>query len=387
MANVFTPSLDSDRRLPVMVWIKGKEFDTVYEQPRSFRNFMEHEVVVVSLNFRESILGFLCLGTETAPGNAGLKDIIAGLRWVKDNIAAFGGNPDDITLFGHGSGAAAVDLITLSPMAEGLITKAISQSGNAFAPWAVTRDNLEYAVEVAEALGHTVDSLETLSEVFTRTSVAALMAVINELDLTDNSLAFAPCLERPELEESEPFLLKSPYQTITDGDFLQIPFMTGFVDHEGTIKAEEAVGSNWIERMATSFMEFLQPDLKFDTIEEKAQVAGDIRRFYFGDDPEIDVNEYLDYHGDTMIVVSTLREARLRSQATTQPIYLYQFSYKGTLGEPFFGPVVLNSAAHTEELAYLFYETPNESEKEQLIRDFAVGDILVERWTNFAKTG
>ncbi|KAJ8735347.1 hypothetical protein PYW07_006967 [Mythimna separata] len=387
VANIFTPSLDTSRRLPVMVWIRGKEFDRVNTPELSFRNFMQNEVIVVSLNYRESILGFLCLGTQIAPGNAGLKDIIAGLKWVKANIAQFGGNPEDITLFGHGSGAAAVDLVTLSPMGTGLVQKAIAQSGNALAPWAVSRDNLEYALQVAEALGHEIENIEQLSEVFTRTSVSALMGVINELDLTDNSLAFSPCIERQELEGVEPFLIKTPAQIIRDGEFLQVPMIFGFVDEEGTIRAEEAVDDDWLERMNKTFTEFIQPDLKFETDAERTAVAQQIREFYFQNNT-IDkehVDKYLKYHGDTMMLVSSIREVRSRMSARpNSPVYLYQFSYSGTLGKPFVGPIDVEFAAHSEELAYMFN---NATATEALNRDITVGSILVERWTNFAKTG
>ncbi|KAJ2940618.1 hypothetical protein O0L34_g14724 [Tuta absoluta] len=382
VVNIFTPDLNATANLPVMVWIKGKEFDDSNESELSFKHFVENDVVVVTLNYRESILGYLCLGTETAPGNAGLKDIIAGLRWVQENIVQFGGDPGSVTLFGHGSGAAAVDLVTLSPMSNGLIHRAISQSGTAIAPWAVTRDNLEYAILVAEALGHTVTDIIELSEVFTRTSIAALMAVINELDLTDNALAFAPCIERENLQGQEPFLIKSPYQTIVDGDFAQIPFITGYVDIEGTIRAAES--DNWLERMESSFVDFLQPDLQFESEEERIAIAQEIRTLYSGNE-SLTIDEYLKYHGDTMILVSAIREAQLRAAVSNSSVYLYQFSYKGALGEEFVqSPIEVPRASHSEELAYLFYGDVVESTTEL---DLTVSDILIERWTNFAKTG
>lgn len=383
---MFTNTLDNSAQRSVMVWIKGKEFDRADNHELSFKNFVEKDVVIVSLNFRESILGFLCLGTETAPGNAGLKDIIAGLRWVQQNIVHFGGNPNDVTLFGHGSGAAAVDLVTLSSSASGLVHKAITQSGNSFSPWAVTRDNLYYAVEIAEALGHEVENVHQLSEVFTRTSVAALMAIINELDLTDNALAFAPCIER-ELEGIEPILTKSPYQIINDSEFLNIPIISSFVDNEGTIRAEEALDDDWLDRMEQSFVDFLQPDLKFSNEAEESAVAEEIKTYYFRNEPVSmeNIDDYISYHGDTMIVVSTLRQVQMRAASSSSPVYLYQFSYKGNLGDPFVGPIVVDTAAHSEELAYMFHDTADDTPL--LTLDLTVADILIERWTNFAKTG
>lgn len=388
VADIFTPTLDNTRQLSVMVWVKGKEFDKVNVPELSFSNFVEKDVVVVSLNYRESILGFLCLGTETAPGNAGLKDIVAGLRWVKENIAQFGGNPNDITLVGHGSGAAAVDLVTMSPMATGLVNKAIAQSGNALSPWAVSRDNLEYAVQVAESLGHRITNIEDLSEIFKRTSVAALMGVINDLDLTHNSLAFAPCLERENLEGVEPFLVKSPTEILQNGEFPSIPFIIGYVDNEGTIRSEEAIENDWMSRMDESFEQFLQPDLEFANPEELVEVSQRIRTQYFQNYPinEEHIENYINYHGDTMILVSALREVRLRVLASDAPVFLYQFSYSGSLGEPFLGPLSVEGASHSEELAYMLFDRFDKDNNELPIRDLTIGDILVERWTNFAKS-
>ncbi|CAH1639520.1 unnamed protein product [Spodoptera littoralis] len=381
VVDIYTPTIDNTKKLPVMVWVKGKEFDRINNPELSFRNFIEKEVVVVSLNYRESVLGFLCLGTETAPGNAGLKDIIAGLKWIQKNIERFGGDPDSVTIVGHGSGGAAVDLVTMSPMSEGLVHKVIAQSGNAYSPWAVSRDNLKHAIDVAEGLGHTITSIEQLSEVFTRTSVGALMGVINDLDLTDNSLAFAPCVERKELKGVEPFLIKTPAEVIRDHEFLDIPTIIGFVDYEGTIRSKEALGNDWLNRMQESFSEFIQPDLKIE--DDQETVADEIKRYYFGTTTTNLYEPYLKYHGDTMILISSLREVRNRVPTTSaQHTYLYQFSYKGTLGEAFTGPISVDSAPHGVEVAYLFNRGSEATDLDRLITN-----ILVDRWTNFAKNG
>ncbi|XP_038207787.1 venom carboxylesterase-6-like [Zerene cesonia] len=384
--NVLTPTLNNTQGLPVMVWINGREFDKVVDPIFSYNNFLDKDVVVVTPNYRESIFGFLCLGTPDAPGNAGLKDIIGALQWIQQNIAAFGGDPDNVTVFGHGSGAALVDLVTVSQMSKGLIHKAISQSGSAMAPWAVSRDNLRHAINVAEALGHRITDLENLTDAFRRTSVSALMAVISELELTDNSLAFAPCLEREVSEDDKPFMTKSPYEIFNAGEQLDIPFITGFVDVEGTIRADEAVEEDWLDKMQESFTDFLQPDLGFETDVEEEEVAEKIRDHYFGNNSinMSTIDGYLSYHGDTLILVSAIREARMRVASSDTPVYLYQFSYKGSLGSIFQGPLNINEAAHNEELSYLFHEDIWNTTS---VTDLTIIDILVERWTNFAKSG
>ncbi|CAK1544470.1 unnamed protein product [Leptosia nina] len=244
--NIVTPKLNSTLRLNVLVWIKDKEFDPHEPELSYYKHFVEKDVIVVTPNFRESLLGFLCLGTSSAPGNAGLKDIIAALKWIKLNIAAFGGDPENVTVFGHGSGAAMVDLLTLSNMSKGLFQKAIFQSKNDVESWAVTRDNSKYAIVIAKALGHTVEDLEALSHIFTRISAPVLMAVVHELELTENSLAFAPCMERYlDSRDVEPFILKSPFENV--GEKIDIPFMTGFIngDRIKNNTNEKIVTNNW----------------------------------------------------------------------------------------------------------------------------------------------
>ncbi|PSN44753.1 hypothetical protein C0J52_10737 [Blattella germanica] len=135
--NVYTPQLPPGPRLPVMVWIHGGAFLT----------------------------GFLSLQTPEAPGNNGLKDQTLALTWVKHNIDRFGGNPDNVTIFGQSSGAASVHYHLLSPLSNGLFHRAIAQSGCALDPWAFQSPSaaLELARELVGLLGpRTNDSRQIL---------------------------------------------------------------------------------------------------------------------------------------------------------------------------------------------------------------------------------
>ncbi|GLG92613.1 Esterase SG1 [Gryllus bimaculatus] len=121
--NVFTPRLPTGRKeerlRAVLVWIHGGAFllgsgDLYGPEP-----LMEHDVVLVTINYRLGPLGFLGLGTAEAPGNAGLKDQTMALRWVKNNIHVFGGDPDNITIFGESAGGTSVHYQVLSPLSKG----------------------------------------------------------------------------------------------------------------------------------------------------------------------------------------------------------------------------------------------------------------------------
>lgn len=129
-----------------MVNIHGGGYAAGYgnlEKPYSI--VKEGNVVAVTFNYRLGIVGFLCLGTADVPGNAGLKDMVALLRWVKENIRSFGGNPDDVTIDGCSAGSSAVDLLVLSETTKGLFNKVIAQSGSSISTWSVQQNPIEVA--------------------------------------------------------------------------------------------------------------------------------------------------------------------------------------------------------------------------------------------------
>ena len=132
--NVWTAAKHADEKRPVMVWIHGGgfQFGSSANPATDGGALAAKGVVVVSFNYRLGILGFLAhpdLDAEAPSGNYGLQDQLMALRWVKANIAGFGGDPDNVTLFGESAGAMAVGILMASPLAHGLFHKAIGQSG------------------------------------------------------------------------------------------------------------------------------------------------------------------------------------------------------------------------------------------------------------------
>ncbi|XP_019696047.1 neuroligin-2 isoform X2 [Harpegnathos saltator] len=141
--NIFTPSTDAGvaSKYAVMFYIHGGEF--TYGASNLFPAHILaafYNVVVVSINYRLGALGFLSTGDENSPGNYGILDQAMALRWVYDNIAFFNGNPESITLFGPGAGAASAGLLMVVPRTRELVSKVIAQSGSALADWAVIMD-------------------------------------------------------------------------------------------------------------------------------------------------------------------------------------------------------------------------------------------------------
>ncbi|KAJ8792413.1 hypothetical protein J1605_019632 [Eschrichtius robustus] len=156
------PPTSVSRNLPVMIWIYGGAFLMGSSHGANFlSNYLydgeeiatRGNVIVVSFNYRVGPLGFLSTGDSNLPGNYGLRDQHMAIAWVKRNIAAFGGDPDNITVFGESAGGASASLQTLSPYNKGLIKRAISQSGVALCPWAIQKNPLFWAKRIAEKVG------------------------------------------------------------------------------------------------------------------------------------------------------------------------------------------------------------------------------------------
>ncbi|KAK6019609.1 Carboxylesterase, partial [Ostertagia ostertagi] len=131
--------VDPNKRLAVMVWVYGGGF---YSGTSTLEVYdgktlpVEENVILVSMNYRVSVLGFLYLGKREAPGNMGLWDQQLALKWVHENIDVFGGDPTRITLFGESAGAASVNMHMLSPQSTPYFQRAIIQSASVTAPWA-----------------------------------------------------------------------------------------------------------------------------------------------------------------------------------------------------------------------------------------------------------
>ncbi|XP_039758985.1 venom carboxylesterase-6-like [Pararge aegeria] len=377
--NILTKNLTTPK--PVFVWIEGEDYELTSTTPYPFENLVE-DLVIVKINYRLSIFGFLCLGVSDAPGNAGLKDIVQGLKWIKENIAGFGGDPNNVVLVGHGSGAAMVDLITLSPMSQNLAHKAIVLSGSALAPWAVSYNPVSHAQKVAENLGYTDMSRTDLAKKLASTETTVLIRALSSIKFNDTSLLFAPCVENINLNPSDTFLEEAPINILKSGNFSQIPYLAAFANMEGTLRAPQAVNGDWLQRMDTNFDDFIQVDLAFEFEENKTAIAKNIRDFYFGQSTigMVNIEKYLDYYGDTLIILPMIRGSQERAWKSSENVYLLKFSVNGTYNSDWAYPIPPSGARHGAILNYLF-------NFDLRVLDKSVNIAVARRFTEFAYTG
>jgi para-nitrobenzyl esterase len=184
--NVWTPALHDQRRRPVMVWLHGGGFSAgsgsrnVFEGTRLCRR---GDVVVVTINHRLNIFGFLYLshlgGAEYAEsGNVGMLDIVSALRWVHDNISAFGGDPGNVTIFGQSGGGAKVSTLMAMPQARGLFHKAIVESGSSLEGLSPD-DATKHALTFLAAVGVKPTELPRLAKLPTDALIAGLTKVMS----------------------------------------------------------------------------------------------------------------------------------------------------------------------------------------------------------------
>ncbi|CAG4922081.1 unnamed protein product [Colias eurytheme] len=385
IANIFVPDTTKEN-LPVIVYVHGGAYIMGFGNFFAHKNLVKNkEVIVVNFNYRLGVHGFLCMGTEDVPGNAGMKDQVALLRWVQKNIKNFGGNPDDVTIAGYSAGSSSVDLLMLSKMTKGLFTKVIPESGANTAPCSVQTDPIAVAKDYARSLNFAnVDDFYALEEFYKTISYEILSSKI-AFDRTDSTFLFSPCVERDT--DGEEFLVDSPVNILKNGNYVRLPMLYGFANMEGLIR--EPLFEEWKDKMSNKFSDFLPPDLQFENEEDRNNVINKIKKFYFGDGQVNDdkVLSYIDFFSDVIFTYSTLRSVKFHVEAGNDRIYLYEYTFVDE-HTPIISHTNVRGAAHcaqSEDIADGNFTNSNENVMTKEHREMK--KLLRDLWYNFATTG
>ncbi|MET0309216.1 MAG: carboxylesterase/lipase family protein [Sphingomonas sp.] len=259
--NVWTPGPDVRAKRPVMVYIHGGAYSSgsVVTPLNDGRHLARHDMVVVTINHRLNAFGYLYLAMLDPrfpdSGNAGQLDLILALQWVRDNIAAFGGNPDRVMVFGQSGGGAKIATLMGTPAAEGLFHRAITMSGQqvtASGPLNATKRSLAYLAK----LGVSPDRIDTLLDAPTEKLVEALDARDPVLD--SGGVYFGPVLDQR-------VLLRHPFYPDANPQGLVIPMMLGNTHDETRAFIPETSpavqGLNW-----DNLPQRLAPELRIDIL-------------------------------------------------------------------------------------------------------------------------
>lgn len=392
--NVYSPNLNGRR--PVMVFIHGGVFtngngDTFFAGPEPLIN---EDVLLVTVNYRLGLLGFLSTGDRNAQGNYGLKDVLEALKWVQSNIVDFGGDPTRVTVFGQSNGAAMVHYLVLSPLASGLFSRAISQSGTALSPWAFQPNPRDVAFDVGRRLGSSASSTVEL--------VAFLRGIedLNEFDkVTDtfgnfkvprgqSPFQFAPVIESIDSTEAR-FLAEHPLAIIEKGTFNQVPYIIGANSDEGLYGAREFIIDPFLFSKFNNNPHYVIPTTwNIDPQSREAtEISDKIRNLYFTDGTLRDQYEYTVFCSDTHFHYPTYKTVQLHAAKSTLPVYYYIFGFTGIVNyaKNFLFLTDFPGAMHTDELAYMFRMLDVPAPILPGTGEYTVRARMTKMWTNFAK--
>ncbi|XP_063540498.1 uncharacterized protein LOC134749488 [Cydia strobilella] len=384
--NVYTPTRIRGKLLPVMVYIHGGCFfegtGSAFLYGADY--FVDHGVVFVGINYRLNVEGFLCLGTEDAPGNAGLKDQVAALRWIKDNIEAFGGNPTSVTLFGESAGAVSSSFLVLSQAARGLFHRVILQSGSTLAPWALQHDPIRTASALVKQFGYYTKDPYEIYDILRNKTVNELIKVkaFENQNYVSSDTLFVPCIEK-NLPGIESIVTEYPTSIIESGHYTKLPMIIGFNDNEGIYFVAKDYGNSL---KSIDPKENLHLDLEFPTELDRNSTVEIIKSHYFPPEKDELILNMVDLYSDLHFKFPSVIESDLYAKTTDKPIYFYLFKYGGyrNMAKIIVGYGATGGASHADELFYLFkphsIPFPHQLERRMIKR-------MVTLWTNFAKYG
>jgi para-nitrobenzyl esterase len=348
-----TATAPAAKPLPVLVWIHGGAFINggatvpVYDGER----LAAKGVIVVTINYRLGVYGFLshpALRQENpahASGNYGLLDQVAALRWVRDNIAAFGGDPARVTVAGQSAGAAAVHHLIASPLAKGLFQGAIAESGSGMGlhvPDGAASDAVGVQL-AAQAGAPDIGALRRLTPA--------------QLDKAAAALRFGPNVDG----------LVLPDASYVERNTNDVPMLTGLTADEGS-------------SMADTYGQATPASLAAGIRERYGALAPEFIKLYPAATPEQAGAAQVQLDRDRGVAATWLW-AKRRMATSRQPVYLYLFTHV----EP--GPEAARYGAfHSSEIPYVF-ETLDKAYRPYTDADRVVAHTTSAYWVSFIETG
>ena len=374
--NLTTPNMAPEKNLPVMVWFHGGSHQTGTASSPTYQStkLPQQGIVLVTANYRLGPFGYLAHPALSAndpngvSSNYGILDQIASLQWIKDNIAAFGGDPNNVTIFGESAGAQAVSELMASPLADGLYHKAIMQSG--VYSW--------HPIGLKQGFGK-IPSAEVIGQsFFALNGLATMSATAEELRaIPGDAILNAATTDRRFMGAFLPVAdgYVQPDRVVNlilDGKTAGVPILLGYNADEGSLFYQWYRRST---RMDHQFPRELPARLaRFrEVFRDDAEV---LIKAYGLDDPDSYKSGEADMLGDDSYGVHTrlLADAHAKREL---PVYLYQFRRTPPLAGQTAG------AHHAAEIPFIFdsHYLPLDASGKRLT------DTMVAYWTNFAKYG
>ncbi|KAK9680178.1 Carboxylesterase family [Popillia japonica] len=342
----------------------------------------EENIILVSMQYRVASLGFLYFGTSDVPGNAGMFDQMMAMQWIRDNIHAFGGNPDNITLFGESAGAVSVSLHLLSPLSRNLFSQAIMQSGSATAPWGIIsrEESILRGLRLAEAV-NCPSKREDLP------AVIDCLRKKPAQELVDNEWGTLGICEFPFVPVIDgTFLDEHPVRAMANKNFKKTNILMGSNTEEGyyfiiyylteLFRKEEDV---YVSRQ-----EFIRAVAElnpyFNNIARQA-IIFEYTNWLNPDDP-VSNRDALDKMVGDYQFTCNVNEFAHRYAETDNNVYMYYFKHR-TVSNPW---PSWTGVMHADEINYVFGEPLNPT-KDYTAQEVDMSKRIMRYWANFAKTG
>ena len=374
--NVYTPhnASKSSKRFPVLAYIHGGGFfaGTPIQVVTPGEYLPLREIILVTIQYRLGPFGFLSTGDAAAPGNYGMLDQVEALRWIKENIISFGGDPSHITLFGESAGGASVNLHLLSSLSEGLYQRVITESGTDLAPFAfaeksvVSRSSRKLALRLNCSTKDKREMIECLRQ-----------KDAGEIVKFASSGIFYPVVD-------ENFLIDSPINLRKMGKFKKVPLIAGFVSNEGSFLLDNSV-KQYNQAMMRREINDIVSRLKYTT---DPNLLADAMEFQYTPWPDqTDSSKIrkaiIDLFTDYFVVAPT--HASLLFQSNYSSTWLYEFRHRSVFSDK----EGWQGVAHGDITAYVFgVPLLNASLPHPYTAvDRNVSDMLVTLYTNFVKFG
>ncbi|KAL0822711.1 hypothetical protein ABMA28_004730 [Loxostege sticticalis] len=388
--NVYTPHLPTPELapLPVIVFIHGGGFivgNGTIKGENGPEYLIEQKTIVVTINYRLGVLGFLSLDLPEAAGNMGLKDQVKALQWVRENIGQFGGDKNNVTIMGLSAGSASVEYLILSPTAKGLFHKAILQSGTAINHWAMNFQPLDLARELLKILDYkgSLNDKKAMHEFLLTIPASNLTSAGSQATAKFSSkrivCGFVPTVEK-DYGNGDAFLTSIPYKLLKEGNFNRVPIIRGFCNREGALTGimNPIAKKSLIE--TKQFIDCYPFDIESN---ERPQYNSKLSSAYLEDTKSND--EIEDFFGDFDFIAGVWIAAKFSS--INVPVYLYEFEHAGKINglKKLFGLSLDEPGAmHGDDITYVLKHEAAEGADET---DVLVRQRLVTMFSNFAKLG
>ncbi|KAI5643915.1 carboxylesterase family domain-containing protein [Phthorimaea operculella] len=395
--NVYTPDLEPKAPLPVMFFIYGGGYSMGSGNADSYGpDFLVPKgVVLVTINYRLEVLGFLSLENEDVPGNAGLKDQNAALKWVKKNIAKFGGDPDNITVFGQSAGAASTVYHMTSPMSRNLFKRAIVMSGVPSCDWNIAFQPRRRAFVLGKQLGFDTRDPNKLLEFLQSVPAEKLAGVNPNLLGSDEAsskvykmLQFTPVIEKDFKEER--FVIEDPEKYLKRNEIIQQEVMIGRTSDEAILKL--ATLDNIFEIYSQNAELLVPRKILYNISANKTLDISDlVYDHYFGEKAisNSTAKQLLHYISDSAYNYDIHKYIQILSSVNKSKVFVYKFSAvsKRNLYTKMVEKYNITGAGHLDDVVYLFDTKLAKVPVDKNSREYKIIQLMTDLFTNFAKYG